>query len=171
MAIFGYNTIGGTTGGIFTDQSFIGTRFTAPADGTITKIWFYGVASFAGSPVDFHAGVYSVTGTSPGTLLASSASPGTLGLSFGWYSCDVSLSITNGTEYYLAVWPSDVYEIKYDAGAADQSFEKYNQTYSTWETPINTGADFNSYGTEVSIYAEYTPAGGGPLQVTAWLTA
>jgi hypothetical protein len=159
MATFGKTAIGGTTGGTFTDQSYVGTWFTAPEDGTITKIWFYAQVPFAGSPVDFKTAIYSRSSNLPLTLLASSAGVGSIPLAFAWASCDISYVMTNGEELFLSAWVNDAYDIKYDSGTTDQSFEKYNQTYPTWITPINTGADFNAYTTEVSIYAEYTPAG------------
>jgi hypothetical protein len=157
MAVLGYNTIGGTDGGIFTDASFVGCKFTATEDGDITKIWGYIEATFAGGSVDFQVGIYSDNAGSPDVLLAESTVAGACPNTFGWASCDITYSFSNADVLWLCFWVNDAWKIKYDAGTTDQGFEKYSQTYSTWANPADDTTDFNYYSTEISIYAEYTP--------------
>lgn len=170
MATFGYTTIGGTTGGLFSGGSFVGSWFTAPEDGTITKLWIRAQCPFTGTTDPLHGAIYSRSSSAPNTLLANSAVAGGVGSAFAWYSVDVSYVMSTGEELYLVGWIDGAYNIQYDAGSTNQSFEKYNMTFPTWQTPINTGVDFNAYSTVISIYAEYTPAVTEP-PLTAWLTA
>lgn len=170
MATFGYNTIGGSTAGIFTDQTYFTCKFSAPEDGDITKIYVHARCQFA-SPTDpFHVAIYSDSGGNPNTLLASSASPGSVGTTFAWVSADINYTMTSGQDLHLAVWVNGAYELAYDAGATNQTGEKDNQTYNSWETPLNTGVDFLQFASVLSIYAEYTPAATTPV-VLAWVTA
>lgn len=159
MATFGKTAIGGTTGGLFSGGSYVGTWFTAPEDGTISKLWVYAQCPFTGTTDPLHGGIYSRASSAPNNLLANSSVAGAVGTAFAWYSVDVSYVMTTGEELYLCAWIDGAYNIVYDAGATNQSFEKFGQTFSTWQNPLNSGVDYNAFNTEISIYAEYTPSG------------
>lgn len=158
MATFGKTTTGGTVWGLFSGSSYVGSWFTAPADGTITKIWIYARCPFTGSTDPLHGAIYSRSSSNPLNVLAQSSVAGAVGSSWNWYSVDVSYVVTSGEQVYLTAWINGAYEIDYATGTTNQSFEKFNQTFSTWQNPLVNSADFNVYNTEISIYAEYTPS-------------
>lgn len=158
MATFGYNTIGGTTGGLFSGGSFVGSWFTAPENGTITKIWVRAQCPFTPTTDPLHVAIYDRSSGAPLNLLAESSVAGAVGTAFDWYGADISYVMTSGEQLYLAAWIDGAYNIQYDAGSTNQSFEKFSQTFNNWEDPINSGTNYNQYNTVISIYAEYTPA-------------
>lgn len=133
------------------------SKFTAAANGTVTSMSSYVKSSFGSANIQ-HA-IYSDS-SGPSAKLASSASsvsnPGT-GM---WATSTVSLSITSGTVYWLCMWADNGNPTAaYHGGAANQTAQPLSSpTFPSWPDPFGT---FTSRSDEFSIYATYTPSGGG----------
>ena len=154
----GKTSIGGTQD-FYTNGSFFGTKFTAGVTGSVTQLNAYIADAYGGGFNDWSAAIYSVTSGLPNTLLAS-ASGASLSNVLGWQSIPISLSVTSGVEYYLCVWGSVTIECYYDAGATNQSFDRYFVTYNTWDSPFS-GTNYNQTSKEYSINVDVTTSGSG----------
>jgi len=80
-----------------------GQLFTPASNVTVTQVQvLISRSTWVGSP-DVRLKVYSQTGSSPGTLLATSAAIGDPGASAAWVTVSLSVSLTAGTPYYLVL--------------------------------------------------------------------
>jgi len=127
----------------------VATKFSSGAAGTITSITAYKLREQ--SPYTMEYGIFdssgefikkSVQGDSPSTV--------------GWLQLAISQAITN-TDYYLGSWPDNTTYGYYDSGDTDQSWVTHGVDYGTW--PDLSGIDKPDW--KFSIYATYTPGGGG----------
>jgi len=127
----------------------VATKFSSGAAGTITSITAYKLREQ--SPYTMEYGIFdssgefikkSVQGDSPSTV--------------GWLQLAISQAITN-TDYYLGSWPDSTTYGYYDSGDTDQSWFTRGVDYGTW--PDLSGIDKPDW--KYSIYATYTPGGGG----------
>lgn len=146
---FGYETIGGTE---TADEQPNATKWTAPANGTVTKMFVYTGSTDGGT--DVRAAIYSDNAGVPNAKLSESAAAVTA-TTLGWYEITMNQAITNGTVYWLAIFASDNgMRAFYDAGNAGQNSHDTGNTYPTWPA---TWAENFSLARKYSIYATYVP--------------
>lgn len=149
MATFGTTTIGGTSNSGTAGP--LGSKFTAPATGTITDMTFYGRVD-SGNAVLL---IYADSAGSPTTLLAQSASQAGWTV-VDWHTASVSLAITSGTVYWLMMshdTGGPQYTMYYDAGSSNQlSYTGSGGIPDPYGTP-------NFLAWNMSIYATYTTGG------------
>lgn len=153
MATLGYTSAGGSTTG---SNASVGSKFVATEDGTITAINVY-VASPQTETV--RAAVYANAAGSPAAKLAESS--GAVSIASGWVSIPTSYAFTSGTTLWLMYWKGGVAgsTIAYatPGDVANQTAYYSGGTFPTWPDPFNEDAFLDW---KVSIYADYTPAGG-----------
>ena len=156
---FGYTTQGASDNGP-SSGVIVGSKFTAPANGTATDITAYISRSW------FASGSRNLAIVLDSDLSfmqkGTQANDGNT-LALDWYTHTLIATqptITNGVAYWLAFGNSvSGYHIKYDAGDANQGLlDTY--TFDTWVTLTPASYNTNKY----SIYATYT-AGGGAAAV------
>lgn len=155
MATFGNSTLTGSTS---FSTSLNATRFQAPENGNITKMTAY-VGTF-GSTV-YGCAIYADSSGAPGAKLATGGTNHFSGSGgFTWKDCTISLSITNGTWYWLCLWASDAnVQFAYDTTAAVASqWQSVDPTYETYPDPFGTPSF--TFTRQVAIYATYTASGG-----------
>lgn len=164
MATLGYSTIG-TAGTENWNGPYFGCKFTPTEDGDITKIWVYCSYPFGAGDYDFKVAVYTESGGEWDVKAVEATSAVKYNATAKWMSVDISYAITNGTPIYLAAFGESGFAVPYDAGAAAQTLSKWSATYPTFENP-DSGIEIDTFSRVMSIYAEYTPSGGGGLAFT-----
>ena len=153
MATFG-ETGTGSNDWTFNYEGLTGSIFTAPADGTITKVF----VRIKGNPssLQVKAHVYDVSGGAPDTKLASSTAQTPVD-SEHWEEIAVSQAISNGVDYCIAI-SHEGSDLKGRAQSnVGDNINRDPQTFCSegaWSD--SAYADFH-----LCIYAEYTPAGAG----------
>lgn len=174
MATFGLTTIGANLLSGITGDTTVGSRYTAGASGTLSKIWAYISITGVGT-APMRAAIFANTGSNTvGALIASaSTSVNISNTSPQWISVDVSASITAGTEYWLFVWAdtsgfSGAYNLYYDTNAISNASSTCFgiSPFADW-TQVGDGINDNYSTGSASIYGEFTTSD----QVVAWLTA
>ncbi len=133
------------------------TVYTAPANGTVTSISWYGRVQVAGSGA---AAIYSDSGGAPNVVLAQSSVVSVPTVA-GWNTFTLSQAITSGTPYWLCVTKDQNYDTQYDTGAANQSTYDVGTPGATFPSPWPGGSSFLNWA--ISIYATYTPSGGATV--------
>jgi len=146
---FGYETKGGT---YYAYWDFDGSKFTAPAGGTVTSISMYLMTSNGGN-VNF--GYYNDNAGAPGTHVAHGTAEN-LGSFDDWKTIAVSGSITNGNFYWLVGQQDATITDYYDSGDANQEAYNGSYTFDTWGDNPTIG---QYYAAILSIYATYTTGG------------
>jgi len=150
---FGNTNIGATWETFFTDRIY-GCKYDLLEDGDVTKItmWFQTAA------IHIRFAIYTENAGSPNTLLAETAEGSTV--ANNWVSIAITKSLTAGT-YWLCWRLEDSSASKKDAGGVNQEIGSASgQGYGAFPGAFPTvgSAKFNY---AVSIYATYTPSGGG----------
>jgi len=148
---FGYTTIGNTSGDSSLPQC---SKFTAPSTGAISTITFY----TSGSSNTAVAAIYSDNAGAINTKLATSSNNVSVGTA-GWYSVNISYTVTSGTVYWLCNWGSSSNFTTYysNSGGTNQYVASIvGNTYPTWNTTLSTLAYSNDI---LSIYATYSNGG------------
>jgi len=148
---FGYETKGGTS---YAYWDFDGSKFTAPAGGTVTSISMYLMTSNGGN-VNF--GYYNDNAGAPGTHVAHGTAEN-LGSFIDWKTIAVSGSITNGNFYWLVGQQDATIFMYYDGGDANQEAEDASYAFDTWG---DNPSGLSYYAAVLSIFATYTAGGGG----------
>lgn len=172
MATLGYTTIGGTPLGPITDSTTLGSRFAATQSGTVTSIKVYTNIGAAGTAT-FRVAIFSNGGGNTiGTLIASSSPVNVTNTTAQWVDVPISASITTGNEYWLFAWGdasgfSSDFTYYADANAIPNTIvTSFGNSYPNWAT-VGDGVNENYDLGYLSIYAEFTPDGGG----LAWIRA
>jgi hypothetical protein len=157
MATFGYTSIGasGVSG-----ANPLGSKFVAPANGTITAIYAY-INSDGPASDPLRCAVYADASGSPGAKLAESSE--VAGALNNWNACALSLAITNGTTYWLMAWGNHGCQYDSPGDVSDQMAYMTGNSFPTWPDPFNENAFLDR---KMSIYAEYTPAGASGQPAT-----
>jgi hypothetical protein len=150
---FGYTTIGGTTTGTITSNTYLCTKFTSAADGTIDDINWY--INALGNQ-NMTMGAYDEAGGVPVNIIADSGSS-SITNGTGWVTKTASGSITNTDIFYLNGWVSFQSVYYYDSGGTAQTFFKDGTSgiYPTWQDPATTASSFTQ-SIVFSVYANYT---------------
>lgn len=155
MATFGKTDIGLSNKNAFWGNTKFGCKFEAPGSGEIIKISFYGKC-FVGESGTAYAVVYSDNAGIPNAQLGLSDAI-TMDDTLKWwdFAFSTSVSIVNGTKYWLCinyVWSPYYY---YDAGTINQT--AFSGEITDPPPPSDPfGAVAAYYDYEVSIYATYT---------------
>jgi len=155
---FGYTSVGGSSGTLVQDYDIAHKCPTAPdSDGTVTAIWAY--VDPAGGDAVVVVGIWDhdAANNLPENLLGSSVGLWTNPL--GWKEESVSASVTASTQYWLG-WNTESRAVVayYDAGTR---YVYHARTYDG-TLPDPFGNSINGSGArDYSIYATYTPTGGG----------
>ena len=150
MAIIGYNGVESTWG----EGKFNWTKFTSPADGSISSILFY---VHQVSTTNFQVAIYTDNSGSPGTNLANSSTYQKIGGYTGWIEIILpDIILTNGQIYWLAVQQDNFgyCGFSYNVGDANQCKFKVSGTFPTWDNNP-TGLESEAY--KSLIYAEISP--------------
>lgn len=166
---FGFNSVGGAGGGStdnYGDTQYVGTKFTAPnLSGSIDFIEVEIGDTYGGGFNQFTVFLFSVDAFGkPDTLLATGSSA-SLSNVFGFQACNIAYNFSPNEELVAKVWADVTYTLSYDAGATDQSTEKYFYTYPTVESP-ETSTNQNLWAREYAIRIHYTTSGGGGSVLT-----
>jgi hypothetical protein len=147
----------------------IGTKWTAPATGTLTTLTAYALCSSG----NLGLGVYSDNSGSPNNLLAS----GTVAFphSAAWVSVTISLAVTSGTVYWLS-WQAlanaganpDYY---YNSGGGSNQL-KYVGTTTDFKTPFPSPSAQNWFISEYATYQSTVPVTftSSPATGTGYIT-
>lgn len=159
---FGYTTAGASVAQTTTDLS-LWSHDTAPENGTVTSISAYNTAgSFDDGPFAF--GLYDFQGSSPNNYLANTdelVSP----ISGDWNTLSITAgdgSITNGSDYTFHQWGEEI-SLAFDTNGDDRWASGAMAYPASWPSTIDD-PDFASGGV-YSIYATYTAAGGGVVEI------
>jgi hypothetical protein len=153
--IFGYNTAGASTASVGANQ-LIGTKHTAPANGTITKFTAY-IDTAGGSGRHFKialvdAATKTIVGISDPSASVSTVAP-------GWVdaNCSTPINIVSGTDYYMCFVNSSTLRENYDdiGGAGTGVINDSSNNYSSPTDPTDGNV---ITGRKYSIYATYTPS-------------
>jgi hypothetical protein len=151
--VFGYDTQGGSN--LSTPPTLVCTKFTTTTGGSVTKISTY--INHVGADTELVTAIYADNAGAPGSKLAESSASSLVTMD-GWVDTTISYSIVATTTYFLCVWQSGANaEYVYDGGDADQLQDSVAGTYPTWPA----WSANNNFARKLSIYATYTPAGGG----------
>lgn len=157
MATFGHTGIGANED-FSTASNSRGSKFTAPANGTISKISVYVSSYFSSS--NLRVAIYSDVAGVPTTKLAESGSATSVTGGNQWYDVNISLAITSGTVYWLVFWSSGAdFDSQYDTpgDVSNQGTFDSTATYPTWDDPYIQGFALDR---KYSVYATYTASGG-----------
>lgn len=140
--------------GVFDVGDWIqGSVFTMPENGTVTKISVNEHVVL--NPESSKVAIYQGT-----TLIATSNTVTVSGSTYTWYDYTISASLTGGTAYSLVVWSSflnDGVEV-HEATTGGTGKSKSLVYTGTFPNPITWAGDTTKL---YSIYATYTPSGGG----------
>ena len=155
MATFGDTTYGGSS---FpgSDGRLLVSKFTLSESATVTAIWVYGVYVFAGGHLK-GAVLADSSGVPSTTLIVSSSSSAIT--SSGWVSLSASGSLSAG-DYWLGIF-GDSGAVDYGDDASGSGALMANGTFTFASPPGSWPGTDGSYGTQVNVYVEYTPASGG----------
>ncbi len=153
MSTLGKTAIGGTSDNPAGNVLLAFGPYAVSGNGSLTKITAY-VAKDAANLII--AAVYADNSGSPGALLAQSAEGSLASGSFGWVDFDMQtpLAITNGTNYWLVLYASAAWQIKYDAVGGPPASKYQARAYdSDLPDPFVVGG---SIAVEYSVYATYS---------------
>lgn len=154
---FGYTTQGGSGDYLFSD-GVMGSHFMGAA-GTVTSMTYYTNDDY--STGKYALGIYKQSdNTYIGKMLE-----GTHTGSGGWKSWNANGTITSTAQEYWLVFYEDggQADFNYDAGATNQGTDRtQTYTYASWPSPFLTILNTRKH----SIYATYTPSGGGETTAT-----
>lgn len=144
---FGYSTVGAS----YTfSGSPRGTKFTAPENGEIVSITNY---AYVGGSTALGAALYSDSSGTATSLLAEDSGNESV-TTVGWYTMNVSYSMTGSTAYWLCRWLNNAAgRYYYDTGDTDQLDFCSGATFETWPTTWSSGGKL---ARKMSIYATYT---------------
>ncbi len=153
---FGYDEIGGNSitfaTGWARGNRYDTDQYTASSGDVVDSLYFYGKSNASGG--DLIIGVYTTSGDVPNLRTGYSAwivSP----TSYQWIGSNVNISLTNGTEYTLAMNCQDENHNTYaDVLVDGYSYESSPILPTTW-------SEGGTLGYRISMYAVYTTAGGG----------
>ena len=157
---FGYTTAGGTESVQASNNDVEGSAFTASGTGTVTKLTVYGDLDTSGTRLV--KGVMALN--SDLTLIANGVTaPTTVTItSPAWIDLNYSTgpSVTNGTSYILG----DIFNLgapyfdpRYNTGVSNQGVFDNSNNYTTPADLVSVTRSTRKF----SIYATYTPSGGG----------
>ena len=155
MATFGKTEIGSLESSTVANY-LVGSKFTCPSEGDVTKLSAY-IKAYT-TPGNVKAKIYSDLNGSPKALLAESAEV-YVGITFAWVDFLITgLHVYANTPYWLVFFTGITLAYKQDVGSPSQGFHQTNawQTYPTNPSTI-TYPVLRDY--ERSIYATYTPTG------------
>lgn len=152
---FGYTSAGASTNGNTVNDFLFWTRFTSPGDGTISKLTIY--TEYENNTIAGRAMVYL---SSDNSLLASAASQTISNATASWIDFDLTLAITNGTDYLLSGF-SDApgssryalfyYDVSGVTNAVDEAYSPGQYPTIPDPAPASISRQRN-----YSIYATYT---------------
>ena len=142
---FGKESIGGFNAG--TSRIFY-FPFTAPENGTIQTLHWYGSAA---SDTALGVAVYSDSSGAPNALLAQDSGNATATSTPGWHTLNLSLAISSGTVYHFAFWGAGSVTYYYDAVAGGRTSALL--TFENWPDPASLDS---TTVRQPSIYATYT---------------
>lgn len=152
---FGYTSEGASSIGMNTNYlRGSGYNDVVGSDGEVNSINFYPSSLYSG---DYFKGV--VFEQTSKTILSNGITGGQA-ISAGLNTVNYSTKpvISSGNHYYASIVVNGALNIKYDSGG--DSGDGFLDTENSYGSPSNpTSGGFNSY--RVSIYADYTPSGGG----------
>ena len=155
MAIFGYDTK--KTGGD-SAWDFIGSLFTASEDGNVTSI-SVAIWNYDGSAHNINVGIYADNAGAVGDHIAHGVASSVSASFNGWKTINVSASLVSGNSYWLvAECDSDNVLLWLGYQTGYRRYWDASHTFDTWGVP--SGGNYYDNNV-VSIYATYTPAGGG----------
>lgn len=161
MATFGNTDIETANEG--SNGKIIGLKFTAPSGGgDITKMSFY-TRMQAGGPTAFGAAIYSDNAGSPDALLAQDSGNATVAASPAaatWYDINIAYTFSSLQVLWLFIWSGDDTNMAYffDTDAGTNFAFLTTGTFESWPNPMT---EDGTLGRIFSLYATYTPAGGG----------
>lgn len=153
---FGYTTIGAST---LYPSSLKKTGCLQPVldgSGTATKISVYSRAS--SGTVDMRTGYYQNNAGVPTNLLSQSANV-TIDTTWRWNNFTTSQAVVNGTSYWLTVQASAAWQLRYDAGAANQEARANDEMGDGFDATFNADGVVDYAAREDSIFATYTASG------------
>lgn len=136
-----------------------GAKFTAPANGTITEVGYWQEAGQVIGPPNMDLGVFSDDGTglSPDEQLDSTGIISRPNFNNYWCSGAVSVPITSGTVYWIAVNVGNT--LQPITIGLDNSQNTYSYVEKNQNPPLPDpwgSSDFDGVGL-CCIYAKYTP--------------
>ena len=136
-------------------QKFLGSSFTAPANGTINSITAY-VYQATNSTAKINYGIYNANGTTPGTHIAhgTAVAPSMYN---DWYTINVTGNIVNGSNYFLVAQQETANNYTFYRAITGVPIV-YTSTYTFDSWGDNPGG-LTSNNYTMSIYATYTPEG------------
>lgn len=159
---FGYESVGGSSDENGFDYIW-GTVFEAPNNGTVTSMQFYWTYSdYDDGPIKL--AIYADGGTNgnSSTFLqetnAETYPPsGSIPNWSGAMDLTSTQEITQGTDYTLVLWGEE-HSTKYDTVTAGPGRANFATSYpGDWPSDLSG----SEYTRKYSIYATYTPSGGG----------
>lgn len=133
--------------------------YTSGSAGTVNDIQVY--LKDVNAPANkVTTAIFAQSGAAPGARLAvSSELTLTADNVARWYVTTISLAVTAATNYYLCAWTDNDDATRfYTTGTANQ-WREQTGTYNSYPTPFGTPSF--SLARQMSIYADYTPSGGG----------
>jgi hypothetical protein len=151
-AIFGYNTIGGSTTAI---NNIVGSRFTISQDGRATNITAY---LNSASAFKAQGAIYSSDGNTRIGITEEKVFSNAAGwVSFNFVSQPV---LATSTDYVLVIWSnSSTVNIYRDIGSAERF--QGSGTYPGWPSSVSDQSSKRTF----SIYCTYSPANQYTAQV------
>lgn len=154
--VIGFDSIGGSNAYVYSWYTLMGCRFTATADGTVTDLHSYS----AGTTSHFFVGCYysDVTGVPTSRLDYGDQVAVTTTPAWRDFSSGISVSVTNGVAYWISLVTGQTgIRYYYDAGGTNQ--HAYGSD-AAWPTPPATFPTPTYAARKMSIYSNYTAAGG-----------
>lgn len=172
MAIIGYTTIGSVSLGPITDSTTLGSRYTCPATGTLTKIKVRNNIGASGTAT-FRVAIFTNTGSNTiGTLVASSSPVNVTNTTAQWIDVPITASVTSGQDYWLFAWgdasgfSSDFTYYADGNSVANTIVTSFSNSYPNWST-VGDGVNENYDLGYMSIYGEIRTEDN----IVAWLRA
>lgn len=160
MATFGKTGIGASSL-VQATNTRVGTIYTLPVNGTVSKLTVYFEPNSFGET--YRPVIYAASGTTPGAFVATGAERNiSTGGGNAWYDFPLAspTSMAAG-DYILGVWatigPGSGDNSFYDAGSAGTG-HLATDTYSSSTNPADPWGSDTASTRNFSIYATYTPA-------------
>jgi len=155
---FGYTSIGATASSFSSNYVCAFGPHSPASDGDATSVTAY-IRQSEGHNGTY--GIYDKSGSYPNNLLGDSAGaalPNTLG--WDTQNLDSSVSVTSGTDYFLAWCSGSGTETRYDSVAGFQvDYDSYTYVDGVLSDPFSRVS--GNANRKYSIYATYTEAAGG----------
>jgi len=129
-------------------------KFTAPDDGTITKITAY-IWQRSGAS-NAKVAIYADNSGVPGNLLAESSNEVAIPATGDWEDFTISLPITKDTDYWFALFAGDGVRYVYDLGSPNQLSYTWGNSYPTFPYTFDENYGPSYHNWSASIYATYT---------------